>query len=978
MNFIEDKELENLDKFDLLDAKKYAITLQRIIENSKTPLTIGVFGEWGSGKSSIINTVKNNIDNNKIKFIVYDAWKYNRDSFRRMFLKELARQLKLKMNEKFESFYVDKNESLEVLKGINWKLIFVIILGIAILIDLLKFKNVETAIVLTFIATIIGIVGKDMFNKYSITINHIRLFAPEQFEEIYYEIIKSIFETSFNPIKWVKEKINGKIEKIIIVIDNLDRCDDNTIYELLTTIKTFLQKENVIFIIPIDDLRLKKFLSENHKLNEKEADEFLRKIFDVTLKIKHFKPLDMFHFTNKLNIKYELNLQPDTIDIFAKEYATNPRRIIQLINNLLVEKNILKNKIDIDFANKYESLIAKILIIREEWPDFYKKLLFEPKLINQLEKDKVKNLELNNFLKRTIGYSINIEDLVIEKIISNIDNDFNIDSKIIAKLYNHNYEEINIEEIDYNLFNYILDELLKEINNKTFKGGSLNRFKNLIKINSKKELPLNFIKRFDSDFEVGDIIKIIKNLDSDYFDDLFKFVNLLHKNNYNQLLNELVKKYQEIWKEDYNKDEIEQLPKIWNYGLDYLINNIEDEKIIQLLQDVFVYFYDYYSESPLYKDENKWLQEDKIKHILSQKLIDYLIDKVDKKFENDAYKELLYFAKLGLLDIKQIENIFNKLKWTDRNNFNNEAEAKQECILDLINKIANLNKLLSKLQPVKFKSDVILQTLQKINTISKNYILGRSYEVKINLINELKDKKQQKELLYFYMNIYKDTINNTNVVSYITKIVDKYRNLEVVLYQVLLNFHNNYKFNLPPFIEYLLSKNSLDENLLKIYLNYIKNEEILKEYNGNIKTKLLKILQNYDDKIEWFFDEILDSKILKISLIDLLETDFDNFEKLPIKLKKLAFEYICENKKINQFENDIAVLKEFAKENYYDCLMNILVKKLGDEKIDEVIKILDQFEVIPINLWKNLALLEKYKEQEEYKESFINLEKKVK
>ncbi len=980
MNFIEDKELENLDKFDLLDAKKYAITLQRIIENSKTPLTIGIFGEWGSGKSSIINTVKSNINNNKFKFIIYDAWKYNGDSFRRMFLKELANQLNISMQENFENFYIDKNETLETSKGINWKLIVIIILGIAILIDLAMFKNVETAVILTFIATIIGIVGKDVFNKFTLTINHLRLFAPEQFEEIYNEIIKSIFEKSFNPIKWVKEKINGQIEKIIIVIDNLDRCDDNTIYELLTTIKTFLQKENVIFIIPIDDLRLKKFLSENHKLNEKEVDEFLRKIFDVTLKIKQFKPLDMFHYTNELNNNYELNLQPDTIDVFAKEYATNPRRIIQLINNLLVEKEILKIKYDENFVNKNESLIAKLLIIREEWPDFYKKLQQNTKLLKEYNKDednKIKNVELLNFLKRTKGYSVNVDNLIIEKMISNIDSDFGIENNLIVNFNNHNYESIDIKQIDKKVLNFIFEELHKEINNQTFKGGALNRFKNLIKINLKKELPVNFIQRFDSDFEVKDIIKIIENLDSDYFDDLFKFVNLLRKNNYNQLLNEIIKKYKEIWKEDYNKNEIEQLPKIWNDGLDYLINNIEDEKIIQLLQDSFIYFYDYYSESPLYK--NKWLNEDKIKHILSQKFINYLIDKVDNEFKNDAFEELKYFAKLELLDIKKVESIFKKLNWTDKNNFNNEAEAKQECILDLTNKIANLNELLCKLQPVKFKSDVILRILQEINSVSKIYKIGYSNKtINIDLINELKDEEQQKNLLYLYLNIYKDTMNNTNVVSYITKIVDKYRNLEVVLYKVLLNFHNNYKFNLLPFIEYLFQKKHIDNNLLKIYLIYIKNEEISKEYNKLIINKIIELLKQYNEEIQWFFNDISNNKILKNALIELLESDFESFENLPIKLKKLAFDYICKNKKINQFENDIKILQEFAKENYTECIENTLVKKLGDEKIDEVIKILNQFEVIPAKLWENLALLKKYKLKEEYKEDINNLEKRVK
>lgn len=87
MNFIEDKEL-NLKKEgnDLLNGKSYSETLKQIIQNTpkKGTFCIGLFGEWGSGKSSIIKTVKDDITKNKkeygnTKFVIYDAWKYVND-----------------------------------------------------------------------------------------------------------------------------------------------------------------------------------------------------------------------------------------------------------------------------------------------------------------------------------------------------------------------------------------------------------------------------------------------------------------------------------------------------------------------------------------------------------------------------------------------------------------------------------------------------------------------------------------------------------------------------------------------------------------------------------------------------------------------------------------------------------------------------------------------------------------------------------
>lgn len=66
-------------------------------------------------------------------------------------------------------------------------------------------------------------------------------------------------------IKAIKHWVLGKCEndKLVIVIDNIDRCNCETAYELLTNIKNFMGNyDGLIFIIPIDDKALKKHLIE--------------------------------------------------------------------------------------------------------------------------------------------------------------------------------------------------------------------------------------------------------------------------------------------------------------------------------------------------------------------------------------------------------------------------------------------------------------------------------------------------------------------------------------------------------------------------------------------------------------------------------------------------------------------------------------------------------------------------------------------
>lgn len=98
MKFIEDNEIELIGQNDILATKKYADSLKEIILSVPTPFNIGLYGEWGSGKSSIVKTAQKELEAKKdikIKFIVYDAWKYANDSFRRMFLKHYKKNLSL-------------------------------------------------------------------------------------------------------------------------------------------------------------------------------------------------------------------------------------------------------------------------------------------------------------------------------------------------------------------------------------------------------------------------------------------------------------------------------------------------------------------------------------------------------------------------------------------------------------------------------------------------------------------------------------------------------------------------------------------------------------------------------------------------------------------------------------------------------------------------------------------------------------------
>ena len=47
---------------DGLKIKKHANALVQFVKSSQTPITIGIQGEWGSGKTSLLNTIYNELE----------------------------------------------------------------------------------------------------------------------------------------------------------------------------------------------------------------------------------------------------------------------------------------------------------------------------------------------------------------------------------------------------------------------------------------------------------------------------------------------------------------------------------------------------------------------------------------------------------------------------------------------------------------------------------------------------------------------------------------------------------------------------------------------------------------------------------------------------------------------------------------------------------------------------------------------------
>lgn len=387
-NLLSDQPLKSETDFESakFGHKEIAETLTSLISNCPTPFTIGLFGRWGSGKSTISNMLKRKMLETKFGFVLFDVWKHESDALRRTFLKESVKQLKKQKNlqqdfnleERLDSKITRKVEGQFQFNGFfkkYWRIALLVFLCLTLvgifIFNIFGSENLKSyvSIVLSIFTgggILTAIISKAMsyfFTSETIIHEIDRLKDPHEFQSEFENLLSNL-----------------KTNKLLVVFDNLDRATHEKAVEILATIKTFLETENVkdkgvVFLIPCDDRAIKEHLKNVYKLSDGEKDafseeEFLRKFFNTTLRIPDFYPTELESYAMELLKQTTIpELTESAIAwLVTKAYRQNPRQIKQFINQLismyiLAKKRIENGSLPEEFLTGNISKLAKFLIL---------------------------------------------------------------------------------------------------------------------------------------------------------------------------------------------------------------------------------------------------------------------------------------------------------------------------------------------------------------------------------------------------------------------------------------------------------------------------------------------------------------------------------------------------------------------------------------------------------------------------------------
>jgi predicted KAP-like P-loop ATPase len=251
---IEDLNEKN-DFFRSLDKVNFIKTfIINYSKHLKKDNMLVLYGEWGSGKSTVIKAIEKRLNesklNEKYHTFYFNAWKYEKD-------RNLAFSL-------FE-FLIDEIESLDEYKKyfLNKKKETVLKSGHDLLVGSLKGINIG----FPFLS----------WNAGSLIKHLEEIEKKTKLKKSLYKKINE-FEQEFESIlEYVKEKT------WIIFIDDLDRCEAENVLNLLSAIKLFftLGKGKVIYFCGVDKNAVSKAVKVKYGEIIK-SEEYLEKIFDIS------------------------------------------------------------------------------------------------------------------------------------------------------------------------------------------------------------------------------------------------------------------------------------------------------------------------------------------------------------------------------------------------------------------------------------------------------------------------------------------------------------------------------------------------------------------------------------------------------------------------------------------------------------------------------------------------------------------------
>jgi len=390
-------------KADALDFEPYVLGLADLIKSKKTdtPLTIGVFGPWGSGKTTLLEMVQKQVGGAEHRTVWFNAWKYARDEtalWRALVLRTLdalrprdkadpKRPFKgdpatLTDEERKLTNELDRLEE-SVYRTVEWKELGQwnvdwpkALLGTA---------EGAAEIALSFVPGASGFVA--LFKKMREATVGEKPKVVEAFQRQVREFRREQLRSVEQFVDGFEDVVGAHVlpGRLVVFVDDLDRCLPEQAIEVLEAIKLFLDVPGCVFLLAVDQRTIQEGIKRRYRDLPESIDgaAYLEKIVQLPFQLPPIASEDMDAFVGALVSEWP---DPACAGVFAKGLGENPRQVKRTINVFLLLWGLAGRR-----RKKLQGLIkpvrlAKVVVIQHAHPDLYNLLKANPSWLADLER----------------------------------------------------------------------------------------------------------------------------------------------------------------------------------------------------------------------------------------------------------------------------------------------------------------------------------------------------------------------------------------------------------------------------------------------------------------------------------------------------------------------------------------------------------------------------------------------------------------
>lgn len=312
-------------ELDYLDFEHLCSSIELIVSDDQLqPSTIGLYGDWGSGKSSLMKMAQKNLEQKGYKCLMFNGWLFEgyddaKASLIGTILDEIRKQTRLtkKASQILEGL-LENVSKLKLFRG-AWQL------G----------TNIAT------LGVIPAIVGASINSIGALNSQKEELNNSINDKLNYNEFRDNIREFQKNFAELLNKT---KIKRLVVFIDELDRCSPLTILDTLEAIRLFLFNGNVSFIIGADERQIQYAIKSKYKdMTESSFDvgkEYLEKIIQYPIYIPKLGIQETEFYISCLLLQNSFSKS----ESFEKIYNYLKEIKNQDLVNFKINKNMFENK----------------------------------------------------------------------------------------------------------------------------------------------------------------------------------------------------------------------------------------------------------------------------------------------------------------------------------------------------------------------------------------------------------------------------------------------------------------------------------------------------------------------------------------------------------------------------------------------------------------------------------------------------------